>query len=98
MCSHNFLPSFRGRTQGGGKGGGRRAAASPDRNFKNIFCRHDIKRFTWFILCRNQPLNSADDKCIGILKITFKRNLDEIKKNRKIRACDLNLVSESWNM
>jgi len=39
---------------------------------------------------QNQPLKSADDYHIKILKINA---LDKIKTTKKIRACDLNYVS-----
>jgi hypothetical protein len=47
-----------------------------------------------------QPLKSADDKNIRISKNKIKNRdvLNEIKKPEKIRQCDLNQASESWNM
>jgi hypothetical protein len=37
----------------------------------------------------NHPLKSADDWCIGIFKNKIK-TLDKLKKNKKVRPCDLN--------
>jgi hypothetical protein len=49
---------------------------------------------------RIQPLELAGDLYIGILKSKTKCHgvLDETKRNKNIKACDLNYVSESRNM
>jgi hypothetical protein len=51
-------------------------------------------------ISNDQPLKSADDLYIRTLKIKLKTydGSDEIKKTKKIKPCDLNHVSRSWNM
>jgi hypothetical protein len=61
---------------------------------KVIFHTYDyVTVLRHLLFSRKQPLKSADDYYIGILK---NKVADELKE--KDRPCDLNLVNELWNI